>query len=79
MEIMAGEKKYVATVYAATEVTMLCFKPEVIYQAIMENMQLLRRIVNILAKDLYKRSESDGLMYYMEGIDRVRFFSDIKI
>ncbi len=71
---MAGEKKYVATVYAATEVTMLCFKPEVIYQAIMENMQLLRRIVNILAKDLYKRSESDGLMYYMEGIDRVRFF-----
>lgn len=53
---------------------MLCFKPEVIYQAIMENMQLLRRIVNILAKDLYKRSESDGLMYYMEGIDRVRFF-----
>ena len=74
LEIMAGEKKYVATVYAATEVTMLCFKPEVIYQAIMENMQLLRRIVNILAKDLYKRSESDGLMYYMEGIDRVRFF-----
>ena len=55
LEIMAGEKKYVATVYAATEVTMLCFKPEVIYQAIMENMQLLRRIVNILAKDLYNR------------------------
>ena len=74
LEIMAGEKKYVATVYAATEVTMRCFKPEVIYQAIMENIQLLREVVNILAKDLYKRSGSDGLMYYMEGIDRVRLF-----
>ena len=71
---MAGEKKYVATVYAATEVTMRCFKPEVIYQAIMENIQLLREVVNILAKDLYKRSGSDGLMYYMEGMDRVRLF-----
>lgn len=74
LEIMAGEKKYVATVYAATEVTMRCFKPEVIYRAIMENIQLLREVVNILAKDLYKRSGSDGLMYYMEGIDRVRLF-----
>lgn len=74
LEIMAGEKKYVATVYAATEVTMRCFKPEVIYRAIMENIQLLREVVNILAKDLYKRSGSDGLMYHMEGIDRVRLF-----
>ncbi|CRH68781.1 Uncharacterised protein [Chlamydia trachomatis] len=40
----------------------------------MEDKELLKKCINLLSDDLYKRSGNDGIMYYMSGLDRVRFF-----
>ena len=40
----------------------------------MEDRDLLRRCLTLVAQDLYRSSGKDGLYYYMEGIDRVRSY-----
>lgn len=74
LEIMARQEKYIATIVTVTEVKAIRIDSAVVYQTIMEDIKLLRRCSIILSDDLYKRSGNDGVLYYLSGIDRVRFF-----
>lgn len=74
LEILAGKDSYIATLSTITKVKALRIDAALIYQTIMEDKELLRRCINLLSDDLYKRSGNDGIMYYMSGLDRVRFF-----
>lgn len=74
LEILAGKDKYIATLSTVTKVKALRINSSLVYQAIMEDKELLRKCVNLLADDLYKRSGHDGIMYYMSGLNRVRFY-----
>lgn len=74
LEIIAKRKKYIATIVAITKVTILRIDSALIYQTIMEDINLLRMSANILSDDLYKRSGNDGALYYLSGLDRVRYY-----
>lgn len=74
LEILAGKDAYIATLNTVTRVKALRIDASLVYQTIMEDKELLRQCINLLADDLYKRSGNDGIMYYMSGLDRVRFF-----
>lgn len=74
MEILAGKEHYIATLSTITRVKALRINAALVYQTIMEENELLRKCINLLADDLYMRSGNDGIMYYMSGLDRVRFF-----
>ena len=74
LEILAGKDAYIATLSTVTRVKALRIDASLVYQTIMEDKELLRQCINLLADDLYKRSGNDGIMYYMSGLDRVRFF-----
>nr|WP_296092790.1 Crp/Fnr family transcriptional regulator [uncultured Dorea sp.] len=74
LEILAGKEHYIATLSTITRVKALRIDAALVYQTIMEENELLRKCINLLADDLYKRSGNDGIMYYMSGLDRVRFF-----
>ncbi len=74
LELLAQESKYVATIVALTPVTAYRVEAPIIYQMIMEDIQLLRRCVGLVSHDLYLRSQNDGLLYYHNGIDRVCYF-----
>ena len=74
LEILAGKDSYIATLSTITKVKALRIDAALVYQTIMEDKELLRQCMNLLSDDLYKRSGNDGIMYYMSGLDRVRFF-----
>lgn len=74
LEILARQKEYIATVSTITKVKVLKIDSAIVYRAIMEDVELLRKCTHLLAGDLYKRSGNDGILYYMSGIDRIRFF-----
>lgn len=74
LEILAGKEHYIATLSTITRVKALRINAALVYQTIMEENELLRKCINLLADDLYMRSGNDGIMYYMSGVDRVRFF-----
>lgn len=74
LEILAGKDNYIATLSTVTRVKAVRIDAALVYQVVMEDKELLRKCVNLLADDLYKRSGNDGIMYYMSGLDRVRFF-----
>lgn len=74
LEILAGKDSYIATLSTITKVKALRIDAALVYQTIMEDKELLRQCINLLSDDLYKRSGNDGIMYYMSGLDRVRFF-----
>lgn len=74
LEILAGKEHYIATLSTITRVKALRINAALVYQTIMEENELLRKCINLLADDLYMRSGNDGIMYYMSGLDRVRFF-----
>jgi hypothetical protein len=35
---------------------------------------MLRRCLTLVSDDLYKRSGNDGIFYYLDGLDRVRYY-----
>lgn len=74
LEILARKDRYIATIVSKTKVKLLRIDAEVIYGAIMEDKSLLRRSLALLAEDLYRRSGNDGIFYYFQGIDKVRYF-----
>lgn len=74
LEILAGKDSYIATLITVTKVKALRIDAALVYQTIMEDKELLKKCINLLSDDLYKRSGNDGIMYYMSGLDRVRFF-----
>lgn len=74
LEILAREPKTVATIVASTEVTILRISSAIVYQYLMTHPDILIRCTFVVAHDLYQRSANDGLLYYLEGIDRVRYY-----
>lgn len=74
LEIMAKETQIIATVTCLTN--LVCYKvpSDIVYEWIMNDIQLLRVCANLLSNDLYRSSRRDGLFNYLEGIDRVRQF-----
>lgn len=74
LELLARQEKYIATIITKTRVTAIKIDSATVYGTIMNDLELLRKCTFLLAEDLYKRSGNDGLLYYMAGLDRVRFF-----
>lgn len=74
LEIFARKSSYIATIVSVTKVELVRMEAAEIYDEVMKNAQLMRRCISLLADDLYKRSGNDGILYYFQGIDRVRYF-----
>lgn len=74
LEVMAKKPQIIATVTCFTD--LICYKvpSEIVYDWIMNDIQLLRVSANLLSNDLYRSSRRDGLFNHLEGIDRVRQF-----
>lgn len=74
LEILARKDEYVTTIIAVTEVKAIRISAALVYHSIMSNIELLRRSVTLVSQDLYTRSASDGRFYYVDGLNRVRWF-----
>ena len=74
LELFARKDRYVATIVSLTKMKLMKIDSEVVYGAIMEDVSLLRRCTVLLADELYQRSGNDGILYYFQGIDRVRYY-----
>lgn len=74
LELFACEEKYSATITCVTEVTVIRIDAKIIYDYVMNDLEMLRRCAILIAKDLYVLSEHEGIFYYMNGIDRVRYY-----
>lgn len=74
LEILARKEEYVATIIALSEVKALRIDAALVYHSIMASMELLRRSTTLVSQDLYTRSASDGRFYYVNGLNRVRWF-----
>ena len=74
MEVLARKEEYVASVIAITDVTTQCIESEIIYEYIMSDIEMLRRSVTLVAQDLYDRSAKEGIFYFLNGINRVRYY-----
>lgn len=74
LEILAHKSKIIATVVAATDLTVLKIDSAIIYEYLMTNIEMLYNCTFTVAEDLYKSSGNSGLLYYQQGIDRVRYY-----
>lgn len=74
LEILAKQEQYIATIISVTSVKILKIDSAIVYQAIMKDAELLRKCIHLLSNDLYTRSGNDGALYYLAGIDRIRYF-----
>lgn len=74
IEILAKKDKYIATVKSVTEMEALRIESEIVYRYIMENPEMLRRCITFVARDLYMRSGNDGILYYLDGLNRLRHY-----
>lgn len=72
LEILGNKSEFVATITCITEVEVIKVSSDIVFKIIMNDMDLLKKSLYLLADDLYKRSGNDGLYYYYSGIDRVR-------
>uniref|UniRef100_UPI00403F3F26 Crp/Fnr family transcriptional regulator n=1 Tax=Candidatus Enterococcus willemsii TaxID=1857215 RepID=UPI00403F3F26 len=74
LEVLAQKEEMIATITCLTKVEAVQVPSTIVYDWIMQDMDLLRLSINLLASDLYARSGNDGLLYRYEGVDRLRFF-----
>lgn len=74
LEIFAREEEYSATITCLTEVTVIRIDAKIIYDYVMNDLEMLRRCAILIAKDLYRLSEHEGIFYYLDGINRVRYY-----
>ena len=72
LELLAQRDKYVASIICETDVEILRISAEAIYEVVMNNPEMLRRCVLIIAKDLYECSAREGDLYYLSGVNRLR-------
>ncbi|WP_369332861.1 hypothetical protein [Carnobacterium viridans] len=56
LEVLSNKEQYVATITCLTDVTVVKLESAVIYELIMNNLNLLRKCSFLLAKDLSNRS-----------------------
>ncbi|WP_207736149.1 Crp/Fnr family transcriptional regulator [Fusibacter ferrireducens] len=74
LEVFAKKNSYVATVISVTELVALRVESAVVYDFVMTNQEMLRRCITLIAEDLYKRSGDDGIFYYLDGLNRLRYY-----
>ena len=74
LELFARKDAYVATIISMTEVKAVRMESVVIYAYVMNHIDMLRRSLTLVSDDLYKRSGNDGIFYYLDGLDRVRYY-----
>lgn len=74
LEVLAQKEEIIATVICVSEVEAVRVPSEIVYEWIMQDLELLRLSARLLADDLYYRSGNDGLFYHLEGVDRLRYF-----
>ncbi|MGL6219569.1 MAG: Crp/Fnr family transcriptional regulator [Lacrimispora sphenoides] len=74
LELFARKDAYVATIISMTEVKAVRMESAAIYEYVMNHIDMLRRCLTLVSDDLYKRSGNDGIFYYLDGLDRVRYY-----
>lgn len=74
LEVLARKEKYIATIMCVTEVRSLKIEAAFIYEFIMTDITMLRRCNVLIADDLYMRSGNDGILYYLKGLNRLRYY-----
>ncbi|SET92515.1 Crp/Fnr family transcriptional regulator [Lacrimispora sphenoides] len=74
LELFARKDAYVATIISMTEVKAVRMESAAIYAYVMNHIDMLRRCLALVSDDLYKRSGNDGIFYYLDGLDRVRYY-----
>lgn len=74
LEVLARKEKYIATIMCVTEVKALKVESAFIYEFIMSDITMLRRCNVLIADDLYMRSGNDGILYYLKGLNRLRYY-----
>lgn len=74
LETLAQKEAIIATVSCLSKVEAIRIPSAIVYELIMQDLELLRLSLHLLADDLYDRSGNDGLFYHLEGIDRLRYF-----
>lgn len=74
LELFARKDAYVATIISMTEVKSVRMESVAIYAYVMNHIDMLRRCLTLVSDDLYKRSGNDGIFYYLDGLDRVRYY-----
>ncbi|WP_315079858.1 Crp/Fnr family transcriptional regulator [uncultured Clostridium sp.] len=74
LEVLARKEQYIATIMCITDVKAIRIEADYIYDLIMSDITMLRRCTVLLADDLYMRSGNDGILYYLKGLNRVRYY-----
>lgn len=74
LEVLAQKEEVVATITALTKMEVVRVPAAEVYEWIMNDLELLRLSANLLADDLYRRSGNDGLLYRLEGVERLRYY-----
>lgn len=74
LEVLARKEKYIATLMCITEVKALRVEAAFVYDFIMSDITMLRRCNALIADDLYMRSGNDGVLYYLKGLNRLRYY-----
>ncbi|MFP3155493.1 Crp/Fnr family transcriptional regulator [Lachnospiraceae bacterium ZAX-1] len=74
LEILSQKDAYIATIMSVTEVEVLRIASDIIYAYIMESPKMLRRCITFVSNDLYMSSGKDGILYYLDGINRLRYY-----
>ncbi|KAF1299380.1 hypothetical protein BAU15_01665 [Enterococcus sp. JM4C] len=74
LEILAQQEETIATITCLTKVEAVRVPSSIVYEWLMQDLDLLRLSAGLLARDLYDRSGNDGLLYRYEGVNRLRHF-----
>ncbi|QIL50624.1 Crp/Fnr family transcriptional regulator [Weissella coleopterorum] len=72
LELLAMKKHYVVTIRCITDVEVVRIPSALIYLKIMEDIQLLRSCIRLVANDLYSSSNREGRLFHLKGVDRLR-------
>lgn len=74
LEVLAKKDAYVSTVTCVTDVIIIKVPSYIIYEKVMNDSKLLRSCLFLLSQDLYVASGNEGLLYKLNGTDRVRTY-----
>lgn len=74
LEVLARKEQYVANIKCMTDVKAIRIESAFVYDLIMSDITMLRRCITLIADDLYMRSGNDGILYYLKGLNRVRYY-----
>lgn len=74
LEIFARESEYIASIICNNDMETMRVEASVIYDYVMKDESMMRRCLSLVARDLYKRSANDGRFYFLDGLNRVRYY-----